>query len=263
MKNILKAAVISIVALGLSNVALAAQPVNMDELLEQVRQGRVKDAAENQQRIQEFQTDRSRQQQLLRNMQAEQTRQENLSAQLEDSFEVNDAAIMDLERALQDRLDIRGVQDLSLRTLTDQDDLVMRLIYQAVEHVAQHGPAARAVVDGRTFSDREQAQDQGDGAGAHRGHATPYGGAEIPAILLVSWVSYRLMPFVPGIDLQLLKDSLKPLLLQPQISVLDTFHDFSAWLAVFLLAATAAPGQRTDRWVMAAIPVIFSTRSGV
>jgi adenylylsulfate kinase len=41
----------------------------------------------------------------------------------------------------------------------DQDDLVMRLIYQAVEHVAQHGPAARAVVDGRTFSDREQAQD--------------------------------------------------------------------------------------------------------
>jgi len=104
MKNILKAAVISIAALGLSNVALAAQPVNMDELLDQVRQGRVKDAAENQQRIQEFQADRSRQQQLLRNMQAEQTRQENLSAQLEDTFEVNDAAIMDLERALQDRL---------------------------------------------------------------------------------------------------------------------------------------------------------------
>ena len=83
-------------------------------------------------------------------------------------------------------------------------------------------------------------------------------GAEVPAILLVSWVSYRLMPFVPGIDLQLLKDSLKPLLLQPQISVLDTFHDFSAWLAVFLLAAAALPGRRSDFLVMAAIPIIFA-----
>jgi biopolymer transport protein ExbB len=102
--RIFKVAVIACLAFGLGNTAYAAQPVNLDELLEQVRQGRIKDAAENQQRIEEFQRDRSRQQQLLRNMEAEKTRQENLSAQLEDTFEVNDAAIIDLERALQERL---------------------------------------------------------------------------------------------------------------------------------------------------------------
>jgi biopolymer transport protein ExbB len=102
--RIFKVAVIACLAFGLGNTVYAAQPVNLDELLEQVRQGRIKDADENQKRIEEFQRDRSRQQQLLRNMEAEKTRQENLSAQLEDTFEVNDAAIIDLERALQERL---------------------------------------------------------------------------------------------------------------------------------------------------------------
>jgi biopolymer transport protein ExbB len=104
MHKIIKAAMIAGLSLGLGNNVFAAQAVSMDELLEQVRQGRVKDAAENQARIAEFQKDRSRQQQLLRNMQAEQTRQEQLSMQLENTFEVNDAAIIDLERALQERL---------------------------------------------------------------------------------------------------------------------------------------------------------------
>jgi biopolymer transport protein ExbB len=102
--RIFKVAVIACLAFGLGNTVYAAQPISLDELLEQVKQGRIKDAAENQKRIEEFQRDRSRQQQLLRNMEAEKTRQENLSAQLEDTFEVNDAAIIDLERALQERL---------------------------------------------------------------------------------------------------------------------------------------------------------------
>jgi biopolymer transport protein ExbB len=104
IRKLFKATVIAAFVLGLGQTAFAAQPVSMDELLEQVRQGRVKDAAENQKRIQEFQAARGRQQELLRQMQAEQTRQERLSEQLESTFEVNDAAIMDLERALQDRL---------------------------------------------------------------------------------------------------------------------------------------------------------------
>jgi biopolymer transport protein ExbB len=104
IKRAFKAAAIAALIIGAGNTAFAAQPVNMDELLEQVKQGRVKDAAENQQRIQEFQAARGRQQELLRQMEAEQVRQENLSKQLEDTFEVNDAAIIDLERALQERL---------------------------------------------------------------------------------------------------------------------------------------------------------------
>ena len=104
ISKVFKAALVAAFVFGLGNTAFAAQPVSMDELLDQVKQGRVKDAAQNQQRIQEFQADRSRQQQLLRQMEAEQVRQENLSKQLEDTFEVNDAAIIDLERALQERL---------------------------------------------------------------------------------------------------------------------------------------------------------------
>jgi biopolymer transport protein ExbB len=104
IKKAFKAAAIAALIIGVGNTAFAAQPVNMDELLERVKQGRVKDAAENQKRIQEFQAARGRQQELLRQMEAEQVRQENLSQQLENTFEVNDAAIIDLERALQERL---------------------------------------------------------------------------------------------------------------------------------------------------------------
>lgn len=41
----------------------------------------------------------------------------------------------------------------------EQDDRVMGLIYQAVEHVARTRLAGHAIVDGRTFSRREQTQD--------------------------------------------------------------------------------------------------------
>jgi len=105
MKNrIFKAAMIAGLVLGLANNAFASQAVSLDELLEQVKQGRIKDAAENKARIADFQKDRSRQQQLLRNMQAEQVRQEQLSVQLENTFELNDAEIIDLEHALKERL---------------------------------------------------------------------------------------------------------------------------------------------------------------
>ena len=102
--RIFKAALIAGLVLGLGNAAYAAQAVSLDELLEQVKSGRVKDAAENKKRIAEFQAARGRQQQLLRDMEAERVRQEQLSQQLEDTFEANDAQIIDLERALQERL---------------------------------------------------------------------------------------------------------------------------------------------------------------
>jgi biopolymer transport protein ExbB len=104
ISRIFKAAVIAGLVFGLGNTAYAAQAVSLDELLQQVRSGRVKDADENKKRIAEFQRDRGRQQQLLRDMAAEQARQEALSVQLEETFELNDAEIIDLERALQERL---------------------------------------------------------------------------------------------------------------------------------------------------------------
>jgi len=103
-RTIIKVAAIAGLIIGLGNTAFAAQAVDLDQLLQQVKKGRVKDAAENQKRIEEFQKDRSRQQSLLNQMEAERVRQEGISQTLEDTFEANDAQIIDLERALQERL---------------------------------------------------------------------------------------------------------------------------------------------------------------
>ena len=75
------------IALGLAflaaGAAQAATPVNLDELLQQVATGRVKDAEEAQQRIEEFRADRATQQRKLDAARAEQRREEQRSANLE------------------------------------------------------------------------------------------------------------------------------------------------------------------------------------
>jgi biopolymer transport protein ExbB len=97
-----------VAALALSLVmgapAFAAEAVNLDELLQQVKQGRVKDAAEAQQRIAQFRQERANQQRLLQEARNEQAAEERRSEQLEQTFEVNDVEIIELERALQERL---------------------------------------------------------------------------------------------------------------------------------------------------------------
>jgi biopolymer transport protein ExbB len=89
---------------GFGSNAMAATAVSLDELLEQVKQGRIKDAGENAARIKEFQANRARQQQAVADAKAEQAREERRSQTLEDRFEVNDEEIMVLERTLQERL---------------------------------------------------------------------------------------------------------------------------------------------------------------
>ena len=84
--------------------AQAATAVSLDELLQSVKSGRVTDAAENKARLDEFRAKRGQQSKLLSDEKAEQRRQEALSAQMEAQFEVNDAKIIDLERAFQERL---------------------------------------------------------------------------------------------------------------------------------------------------------------
>jgi VanZ family protein len=58
----------------------------------------------------------------------------------------------------------------------------------------------------------------------------------VPALLVGCWVAAELAPFVPSIDLQSFKDSLKPLLLAPELDWLDFFRAFVAWLIVGYLA---------------------------
>ena len=84
--------------------AQAATSISLDELLAQVKTGRVTDAAANKARLDEFRANRGTQSKLLNAEKAEQKRQENNSARMEAQFEVNDAQILVLETAFQDRL---------------------------------------------------------------------------------------------------------------------------------------------------------------
>ncbi len=84
--------------------AQAATAISVDELLEQVKTGRVNDAAESKARLDQFRANRAEQTKLLRAEKAEQTRQEQASSRMEAQFEVNDADIIDLEAAFQERL---------------------------------------------------------------------------------------------------------------------------------------------------------------
>jgi biopolymer transport protein ExbB len=98
----------AVIALGISLLAAgslqAATAVDLDELLQQVSAGRVKDAEEAQARIEEFRRDRANQQRLLDEMRAQQRREEQRSERLEDLFEEQDGQIIELELALQERL---------------------------------------------------------------------------------------------------------------------------------------------------------------
>lgn len=104
MKTFNKIIIASCLAFGLTSPSYAVEAVSLDELLNLVKQGRVKDAAANKARIDEFQKNRAQQQQALANMKAERTREEGRSVTLEQRFAVNDEEIIVLERALLERL---------------------------------------------------------------------------------------------------------------------------------------------------------------
>jgi biopolymer transport protein ExbB len=99
-----KVGLASCLLLASTVVAQAATAVSLDELLQQVKSGRVTDAAENKARLDQFRANRATQVKALNDEKAEQKRQEQRSAQMEKQFEVNDGKIIVLEQAFQDRL---------------------------------------------------------------------------------------------------------------------------------------------------------------
>ena len=64
-----------------------AQALSLDDLLEQVQQGRVRDNTENDAREQRFEQNRAQRAQMLADMKAERARQEARSTQLETQFD--------------------------------------------------------------------------------------------------------------------------------------------------------------------------------
>ena len=99
-----KIGLVSGLMLAFTFSAQAATAISLDELLAQVKTGRVTDAADNKARLDEFRANRGTQSKLLNAEKAEQKRQENNSVRMEAEFERNDAQILVLETAFQDRL---------------------------------------------------------------------------------------------------------------------------------------------------------------
>ncbi len=78
--------------------------LDLDQLLQQVKEGRVRDNQVNRDRLTEFRADRARQQQLLNELAAEEARQERISEEREALFEENELLIGELEERLTERL---------------------------------------------------------------------------------------------------------------------------------------------------------------
>ncbi len=59
----------------------------------------------------------------------------------------------------------------------------------------------------------------------------------IPALLVLTWVAYRLYPYVPTINLHKYWDTLKPIVLTPKLSAYDLFRHTAIWLTVYTLVS--------------------------
>lgn len=80
------------------------QPADLDELLNNVREGRLSESQQHRQREAEFRARRDRQDQLLREANEERTQEERMASQLERSIQQNDERIRELDRTLTERL---------------------------------------------------------------------------------------------------------------------------------------------------------------
>ncbi len=88
-------------------------------------------------------------------------------------------------------------------------------------------------------------------AGLANGFSSPSEGRKVdvslaPMTLVGTWLIYRLIPFVPSLDLQLIKDSLKPVL-SLHVAPVSIIHDVTAWVIVGYLLQHAQRGVRLDR----------------
>ena len=78
----------------------------------------------------------------------------------------------------------------------------------------------------------------------------------VPLTLVAVWLIYRLIPFVPSLDFQLIKDSVKPLFHLQWTSV-SVIHDLTAWLVVAYLLRQAREDFRLDKYFGALIVSVF------
>jgi VanZ family protein len=74
-----------------------------------------------------------------------------------------------------------------------------------------------------------------------------------PMLLLLSWLAYRLYPYVPSTDLHKFWNALKPLVLTPSLTGYDLFRQTAIWLTVIALIEAI-----TRRWLCAFVAPLFA-----
>jgi len=104
IKYVSAAALAGAMALSFTPATFAAEAVNLDRLLDQVRQGRAADAADNAARLREFQANRAKQAGLLQAANSKKAAAERESARLNSIFESNNDEIEVLNVRLDERL---------------------------------------------------------------------------------------------------------------------------------------------------------------
>ena len=80
--------------------------------------------------------------------------------------------------------------------------------------------------------------------------------ALVPFALIATWLTYRLMPFVPSLDWQLIKNSIKPLL-NAEFSLTSLALDVSAWLVIGYLLRAIRPGATLQKRLLLLIAAVF------
>lgn len=78
----------------------------------------------------------------------------------------------------------------------------------------------------------------------------------VPLTLVGIWIMYRLFPFVPSIDLQMMARSVKPMLNEPLV-MSDALRDFTAWIVVAYLLSHVQRVVRLDSYLPAIILAVF------
>ena len=58
-----------------------------------------------------------------------------------------------------------------------------------------------------------------------------------PVLLLYCWLAYRLIPFVPSLDWEEIKNSIKPLFILSTWELVRIYHDATAWMVVFYIVS--------------------------
>ncbi len=76
----------------------------------------------------------------------------------------------------------------------------------------------------------------------------------VPTLLVMTWVAYRLYPYVPTIDLHKYWNTLKPVVASPSLTVFDLYRYTVVWLTIFALIAAIA-GERRGKSLAALFSV--------